>query len=177
MTVTSAAAVSAESAFNVGSGNVYAVSAGGSGTVDPNSAVLPELPGSLPIPFPDYPDGSTWNGTFDGATQCMGFAYYVYYFTHNGKHCPDQQKQYYEKNLNYIDAKKLFLGTPCGTYIRVKTHGRNGDADHSIAIISTTDTAITVYHANYGEPNKVEYKAYTWSDFAEKFFYLYHYVK
>ncbi|MCM1298174.1 MAG: hypothetical protein NC203_03070 [Firmicutes bacterium] len=172
-------------------------SAGGVKTSGTNSFVPAYDDGGKPSSYPllDYLNGSYYSTKkggctchswcnensscdcikFDGASQCDGFARYIYYVSHNHELFTSKS---YTNVYDYIDvnkAKKLFKGTPTGTYIRVKP--TNGTHDHSISIIDTNDSTITIYHANVDGKCKVEYKEYSWADFVSKYSYLYFYLK
>lgn len=72
------------------------------------------------------------------------------------------------------NAKSFFLGIPTGAYVRVKTNTGYG---HSLAVVKTTSSSITVYHANYWELNCiVSYDSFTWAEFAERFPYIDYYT-
>lgn len=143
-----------------------------------------------------YPDGSyfsetgkactchsycNWNNpgnctVFDKAIQCDGFGRKVYYEVHDTLFSSKAQTPY-NANLTAAKAKSLFKGgngVNMGTYLRVKT---NNGYEHSIVITYTSDTSVTVYHANYGGSCLVRYQTYTWDNFAAAFPHLYYYVK
>ena len=147
------------------------------------------------FPLAAYPNGSYYNSTgtdctchswcdwnssctctkFDNATQCAAFARYIFYLA-KGRYytssVSSHQKNIYA-SLTATTAQNYLQGVSQGTYLRVMTS--NG-YDHSIAVVSTSSTGITTYHANYGGKCKVVYATYTWSQFASLFPYLYYYV-
>lgn len=108
---------------------------------------------------------------FDGAIQCAGFARKVYYETH-GKYVSSLTTK--NMSLTAQNAKSLFLNAPRGTYLYTKT---KSGVKHYITLISTSNSGVTVYHANYGGPCLVAYENYTWENFAAAFPYLYSYAK
>lgn len=150
------------------------------------------------LPLAEYPDGSyySYNGKectchgscneesncnckkFDGSSQCMAFASYVYYKTHNKMRSAQPTAGTTTKfdYTNPDDVTKILRtigGKPTGTYIRVKTPSEQG---HSIALVGTTSETITIYHANYGGRCLVRYETYTWKNFIRAFPTLDHYV-
>lgn len=110
---------------------------------------------------------------FQNAIQCAGFAKKVYYETHNTNLDLSGLTQ---KNITLTadKAKELFLNTNQGTCLFVKT--KNG-AKHYISIITTSNSNVTVYHANYGDSCLVKYESYTWANFVKAFPKLYSYKK
>ncbi len=142
--------------------------------------------GGKPSAYPliDYPSGSyystrkggctchswcNWDSNcdcikFDNSIQCDGFAKYIYYVSHKHNHVTNEKLVYKNKTMNADYAKSLFKGTPTGTYIRV-----NYD-NHSIAIIDTSDSDITIYHANVDNKTcKVKYETITWESFVDRY--------
>ncbi|MBD5115963.1 MAG: hypothetical protein HDT48_00410 [Ruminococcaceae bacterium] len=154
---------------------------------------------SATLPFAEYPDGSYYSEDktecschswckyhstcnckkFDGSSQCMAFASYVYSETHNKKMRSAQPVTEKKMSFDYTNkddvtkALRTLGGKPTGTYIRVQT---SDGFDHSIAIVGTTATTITIYHSNYGGRCLVKYETYTWENFIKAFPYLDHYV-
>lgn len=147
---------------------------------------------AVSFPLASYPEGSYYSTTgsacschnwcswsssctckkYDSSSQCAAFAKYIFY-TAKGYHYSDGTTKTKNISLTSSTAKNALKGLSTGTYIRVKT---SGNWQHSLAIVSTSDTHITVYHANYGGACKVRYQTYTWEDFATAFTYLYYYV-
>lgn len=150
----------------------------------------------ITIPFPEYTSMDTYFSTrdgdgcnchgwcnensncyckkFDGGSQCMGFANYVYYKTHNNTYRSGKTSTQKNFSLSAASAKSLFLGTPIGTFARVET--KTG-YPHAFAIVKTTPNEITIYHANYWSQNCiVSYDSFTWEEFVDRFPYLSYYV-
>ena len=115
-----------------------------------------------------YPSGSTYSDEFDGATECMGFAYYCYYM-YNDEHVNEtisdssSSSKYY--SLSSDTNLEKFLkkaGTQC--YVRGKT---SSGAYHSIFIIgySTSNDTVTVYDCNMDGKCTVLLDTYTYDEF------------
>lgn len=113
-----------------------------------------------------YPSGSRFTGSFDGATQCMGFAYYCYYM-YNDEHVNETIKDYSQEYYSLGSDSNLekFLrkaGTQC--YVRGLT--KNGVV-HSIFIVnySTSQDTVTVYDCNMDGNCGVLLNTYSYADF------------
>lgn len=109
------------------------------------------------------------------ATQCAGFAMQVYDVVMGRRYCSSEstRTKTINQTLTASTAKKYLKGRAIGTYVRVKS----GSNRHSVAIINTSETGITVYQANYGVKKcMVSYVTYSWEVFAQNFPYLYYYV-
>lgn len=108
------------------------------------------------------------------ASQCAGFAMQVYDVVMGRRYCNSEstRTKTINQTLTASTAKKYLKGRAIGTYVRVKS----GSTRHSVAIISTSETGITVYQANYGGKCLVSYVTYNWEEFAQHFPYLYYYV-
>lgn len=150
---------------------------------------------SASFPLAEYPAGSYYSSTgaactchswcnwdsnctctkFDLATQCAAFARYVYYRANGVKYTStvNTNTTTINSSVNATTARSYLQGLPTGTYVRLRTS--NG-YQHSVAIMGTSATGITIYQANYGGKCLVSYVTYTWSDFASRFPYLYFYV-
>lgn len=121
---------------------------------------------------PCYWDNSCDCINFDNSIQCAAFAKYIFYLA-KGYHYSSGSRTTKNVSLTSTTAKSNLRNLSQGTYIRVLT---NNGYEHSLAIVGTSSTGITVYHANYGGSCKVNYKTYTWANFASAFPYLYYYV-
>lgn len=129
-----------------------------------DSDVEPRSSSNIRMLKQQYPSGSRFTGSFDGATQCMGFAYYCYYM-YNDEHVnetiPDYDREYY--SLESDDNLERFLrkaGTQC--YVRGLT--KNGSV-HSIFIVnySTSGDTVTVYDCNMDGNCGVLFDTYTYN--------------
>lgn len=113
-----------------------------------------------------YPNGSRFTGSYDGAYQCMGFAYYCYYMyndDHVNETISDGSRSYYSlvSNSNLENFLRT-AGTQC--YVRGRTS--NG-VDHSIFIVgySTRNKTVTVYDCNMDGNCGVRFDTYSYDDF------------
>ena len=142
------------------------VSADMSLSVAIDDVVNPRSQSAIQLLHKQYYHGSRFTGTFDGARECMGFAYYCYY-AYNDDHVnetiEDGSQSYYslasDSNLeNFLRT----AGTQC--YVRGRTGNRT---DHSIFIVgySTRNKTITVYDCNMDGNCGVQYDTYSYSDF------------
>ncbi|MCM1299124.1 MAG: hypothetical protein NC203_08410 [Firmicutes bacterium] len=116
---------------------------------------------------------------FEDAIQCAGFAKKVYYET-NGRSLPPQASQISKDMYLTVDsAKNLFMHnntSPEAVYVRVNTRtDLDPKGEHSLVIVFSTSSKVTVYHANYGASCLVRYEDYTWENFVKAFPYLYRY--
>lgn len=118
-----------------------------------------------------YPSGSIYNDKFDGATQCMGFAYYCYYMyndDHVNETIPDSKDSNDYYSLATDSSLKKFLrkaGAQC--YVRGKT---KSGAVHSIFIVGYSisdngDNKVTVYDCNMNGENGVLLDEYSYDEF------------
>lgn len=97
-----------------------------------------------------YPDGSVWNSSFDGSTQCAGFARLMCYEAYGSEYHYNNGgnwKQY--TNVSYIDN-----GLKAGDYIRYK----NGRTGHSVFITGVFGDRVSFGDCNAnGTPNGVRW--------------------
>lgn len=133
-----------------------------------DSDVEPRSSSNIRMLQQQYPSGSRFTGSFDGATQCMVFAYYCYYM-YNDEHVnetipdSDNSEEYYSLESNSNLEKFLRkAGTQC--YVRGLT--KNGVV-HSIFIVnySTSQDTVTVYDCNMDGNCGVLLNTYSYADF------------
>ncbi len=132
---------------------------------------------------------------YDGGWQCAGFARYVFKQVKDRTYTSSRNSNitgFGKQNLNAekIDdddsfegitlteqsAKKYLQGLPTGTYVRVETPRTRDYYWHSFSVLSTSDTDITIYQANYNGNCLVSIVPYTWSDLVKEFPRLLYYV-
>ncbi len=131
-----------------------------------NGAVEPRSSSNIRLLHQQYPSGSRFTGSFDGAIQCMGFAYYCYYM-YNDEHVNEAIQDYSQEYYSLESDRDLekFLrkaGTQC--YVRGQT---SSEYVHSIFIVnySTSDDTVTVYDCNMDGNCGVEFNTYSYEDF------------
>lgn len=130
------------------------------------SVAEPKSVSNIRILHQQYPSGSRFTGTFDGASECMGFAYYCYYMyndEHVNEKIQDNSQQYY--SLATDAALENFL-TKAGTQCYVRGLTRNGSV-HSIFIVnySTSADTVTVYDCNMDLNCGVLFDTYSYNEF------------
>lgn len=152
----------------------------------------------------EYPDGSyyTYDGgpcechswceyysncnciKYDDSSQCVAFAKYVFYNLRGYKWVNGSTTWLNITNNTATESKNALLGVPAGTYVLAKRN--SGSLEHSLSIVGTTSTTVTVYDANSGYCSankksynncKVRYLTMTWAEFAAQYQYVYKYVK
>ena len=115
-----------------------------------------------------YPNGSRFTDTFDGASECMGFAYYCYYMYNDGyveETIQDYSQSYYSLgNNSNLENFLRKAGSQC--YVRGLT---NNGSIHSIFIIysSTTEDTVTVYDCNMDGNCGVLLGTYSYNEFRQ----------
>lgn len=146
----------------------------------------------------EYPDGSYYSNTkkactchrsgynpcdwdidcdcinYDYSIQCVAFAKYVFYNLRGFKWANGQIVCTNVSNVTAEKAKSILKGTPAGTYVNGKQYGKG---EHAISIVSTSDSGLYVYEANYEGHCRVRYKEWTWEEFANYMPYFYKVVK
>lgn len=152
----------------------------------------------------EYPDGSyyTYDGgpcachswceyysdcnciKYDASSQCVAFAKYVFYNLRGYKWVNGSTTWLNITEATAAKAKNALLGVPTGTYVLVQR--ATGYAEHSLSIVGTTSTTVTVYDANSGYCSannksynncKVRYLTMSWEQFAAQYQNIYKYVK
>ncbi len=123
----------------------------------------------------------------DDGTQCVAFARHVFYSVKGRAEKESESNSLYKHYVGEtvkddpVSAKDILSGVSIGTYVRVETttwdYVNNCYIDHSLSIVDTSDTYITVYQANYGGRCLVTYKQYTWAEFVKNFQKIYFYVE
>lgn len=97
------------------------------------------------IPHPNYPIGSVYSGSFEGGTQCHGFALYIYNYIW-GSTSYGTRKGRTSLNKDENIAKAALKGISPGTLVRMDD---TLSAKHAMIIESTSESGIRVYHANW----------------------------
>lgn len=114
------------------------------------------------IPHPDYPIGSVYSGSFEGGTQCHGFALFIYnYIWGSTSHGTRDGRT---ALTSTAVAKSKLKGISPGTLIRVDD---TGSLMHTMIVEQTSETGITVYHANW-TGGKVCETFFSYEDFANR---------
>ena len=114
------------------------------------------------IPHPDYPIGSVYSGSFEGGTQCHGFALFIYnYIWGSTSHGTGDGRT---ALTSTAVAKWELKGISPGTLIRVDD---TGSLMHTMIVEQTSETGITVYHANW-TGGKVCETFFSYEDFANR---------
>lgn len=126
----------------------------------------------------------SWNHScdcinYDSSIQCVAFAKYVFYNLRGYKWENGTTTQIGITNATATTAKNALYGVPMGTYVLVRRN--SSSAEHSLSIIETTSTTVTVYDANSGycaanntdySKCKVRYLTLKWEKFAEQYKYI-----
>lgn len=151
LTLSMALTSAADRTFSVGADD---------GVVEPRSS------SNIILLHKQYPSGSRFTGTYDGASQCMGFAYYCYYM-YNDEHVnetiQDYSQEYYSlKSDSNLEKFLKKAGTQC--YVRGVT---KSGAVHSIFIVgySTSNKTVMVYDCNMDLNCGVLLDTYSYNDF------------
>lgn len=103
--------------------------------------------------------------------QCMGFAHYMFYklfgFVDRINYTESEGKYYSLGSLKASEmtvenVKKLFKDVKTGANVRAK-------GKHSFIVLSTDENGMYIYHANTGEPCKVDGWYWSWERFTERY--------
>lgn len=96
------------------------------------------------IPHNSYPEGSEFTGSFEGGTQCHGFALFIYDYLWGSTSYGIQSRAIAVND--FAETAKAALQVPNGSLVRVDS-GKS--SLHTMIVISKTSTGIKVYHANW----------------------------
>ena len=118
-------------------------------------------------PISGYPNGDIWNGTYNNAFQCMGFAYLVFDLT------------YGISNGNSISQKTFTTNDACKTaFDNIKVgamvnftwkSGLSYSGNHSVIITAKTTKGISVYDCNFSAVNTIGSRTWTWANVISRF--------
>ncbi len=127
------------------------------------------------IPHSKYAHGSTYNNNdFSGATQCEGFAKYIYQYLF-GSAYSGTKTDVKERITGATYVKNKLSNLPLGSIIRTdKTGAYQSNTGHAMVLVGKDSSGITIYHANWDGANGVMIHYLTWSQFANTFNYLYY---
>lgn len=107
---------------------------------------------------------------YDSSIQCIAFSKYVFYNLKGYKWANGTTSYKNVSNVTETTAKNALKGTSQGSYVLVKT--RNSGVYHSFSYISSNDSYITLYDADWNLNCNVRYRTMSWSEFAEAFKYI-----
>ena len=130
----------------------------------------------------NYPVGSTWNGSWGGASQCFGFARMIFSKVF-GCEMPTAYKGSYRyiyststnvtlvgrlegSNVTAAKLKSIFSNAKVGDIIQ----GCGGTyGQHTMILYSVTSSGITFYDCNSGGNNQIKYGSRTWASLASRY--------
>lgn len=119
-------------------------------------------------PISGYPNGAKWTGTYNNASQCMGFAYLVFDKTYgivNGDSIP--------KSTFSTEAavKEVFNTINDGAMVNFtwKPGTSYAGGNHSVIVTSITSSGISVYDCNYSAKDTIGSRTWTWKNLIDKF--------
>lgn len=102
---------------------------------------------------------------YNGGVQCVAFAHYIYYqiwgVDVNGK---DENEV---DTSSGAKAREFLWSISSGTELRVRL--KNSVNRHSLVVVDTSRTGVTIYHANGSDKCQVEYQTLTFEGFASKY--------
>ena len=90
-----------------------------------------------------YPQDSTWNGSFEFATECAGFARLMFY-------------EYYGFSPNKLEKSYDLNSLKPGDILRYDGNG-TGSVGHEVWVLGVNGDNITVVECNWGGPNRVNW--------------------
>lgn len=134
---------------------------------------------------PCYWDDSCDCINYDVSIQCAAFAKYVFYNLRGYKWDNGTTTWLSISNVTGTTAKNALYGVPAGTYVLVKPSA-DSYKEHSLSIVGTTSTTVTVYDANSGKYRsngeyytscRVRYTTLKWEEFANQYGYIAKIVK
>ena len=88
-----------------------------------------------------YPQDSTWNGSFEFATECAGFARLMFY-------------EYYGFSPNKLEKSYDLNSLKPGDILRYDGNG-TGSVGHEVWVLGVNGDNITVVECNWGGTNRV----------------------
>lgn len=122
-----------------------------------------------------YPSGSRWTGSFDGGTQCYGFAKMVSYKifgTYNGRYRSWTYAGVSTSGMNTVDSittfsssnvKNLISKAKCGDVLQFNTPNQ-----HSMIIYSVSTSSFKVYDCNSDLNCGVKLRTINFGDWSSK---------
>lgn len=102
---------------------------------------------------------------YNGGVQCVAFAHYIYYQIWG--------VDVSGKDENEVDtssgakAREFLWSISSGTELRVRL--KDSIYEHSLVVVGTSRTDVTIYHANGSGKCQVEYQTLTFEGFASKY--------
>lgn len=112
--------------------------------------------------------GSCGCKSYANSIQCMGFARYVYTkYAHMGSWSANASHESGSRSLGSGSQAKAFLQSlTVGSYIRLASSNNNG---HSVILMGTSSTGVTVYEANYDMQCGVGTRTLSYATFASQY--------
>lgn len=102
---------------------------------------------------------------YNNAAQCMGFAHYIYYQIWGVDVSGKDENEV--NTSSEAKAREFLWSISSGTELRVRL--KNSISKHSLVVVGTSRTGVTIYHANGSGGCEVEYQTLTFEEFASKY--------